>query len=207
MAVTLKTPLGAFTRSEFQRRLEELNSVVDALTEGTFGPKFEERELALLGHSFGALTCSVLAGLPVRELEAPRARDFGALVALSPYGDSFPTRRLGIEVEGFQNLASPVLFMSGSKDELFTLGKGSKTHLEPFRLLRERADCRHVVVGNTRHGNFSEMFGWVRLETRVMVNSTVTAFLQAQLLECPDCRDYLENRLSLAAFEYDSWAL
>lgn len=206
-ATVLKTPLGAFTRREFKRRIEELEAALEALEEGTWGTRFEPCRIALGGHSFGALTSCVLAGLPVRGMELHPARKFGALVALSPYGDSFPTRRLGIEVQGFERLTTPVLFMSGSKDELFTLGKGSKAHLEPFQLARHAPGRRHVVVGDTRHGNFSEVFGWMKRETKMMVNSTVTAFLDCHLSRSEEAATYLEEQLPIAAFEHGSWAL
>lgn len=206
LATVLKTPLGAFTKGELQRRLEELQTALQAAGEGRWQRSYSDLEIALGGHSFGALTCCVLAGLPVKEgLQLPR-RQFGALVALSPYGDSFPSRRLGIEVQGFDALTVPMLFMSGSKDELFTLGKGHRTHLEPFQLARQAANRRHVIVGGTRHGNFSEVFGWMKKETKVMVNSTVTAFLDSHLQERQAAREYLDEQLALAAFEYGSWA-
>lgn len=206
-ATVLKTPLGAFTKREMKRRVEELESVLGALYSGVWGADFEPQQIALGGHSFGALTACVLAGLPMSDLEARDARPFGALVALSPYGDSFPTRRLGIDVKGFESLTSPVLFMSGSKDELFTLGKGSRAHLEPYRLARSATNRRHVVVGDTRHGNFSEVFGWVKRETKCMVNSTVTAFLDCHLRDSDEARNYLADQLPMAAFEHGSWAL
>lgn len=207
-ATVFKTPLGAFTRRELKRRLEELEAVLDALEAGAWGTRFEASRIALGGHSFGALTSCVLAGLPVKDIAGVnQARKFGALIALSPYGDSFPTRRLGIEVQGFERLTTPVLFMSGSKDELFTLGKGSRAHLEPFRLARRAVNRRHVVVGDTRHGNFSEVFGWMKRETKMMVNSTVTAFLDCHLGGSKEAATYLAEQLPLAAFEHGSWAL
>ena len=206
IAVATRTPLGAFTRSELGHRVREMESVIFALESGELGFLPAEGQMALGGHSFGALTACVLAGLPAEGLELQReSYSAQALVALSPYGDSFPTRSMGIDPDGFSELSHPVLFMSGTRDELFTLGKGSKTHLEPFKISGAQ-EKRHVVVGKTRHGSFSEIFGWVRKETRVMVNSSVAAFLDTHLLDNPESREYLETGLALAAFEYESWA-
>jgi dienelactone hydrolase len=203
--VATRTPLGAFTRSEFLVRIKEMETVLFALESGELGFLGKPGQVALAGHSYGALTCCVLAGLPAEGISLEREYDVPALIALSPYGDSFPTRRLGIDTKGFEKLPQPVLFMSGTRDDMFTLGKGSKTHLEPFKLSGSQ-DKRHVMVGKTRHGSFSEIFGWVKRETKVMVNSSVTAFLDTHLLAQSESRDYLANKLPLAAFEYNSWA-
>lgn len=205
LAVAWKTPLGAFTRTEFSTRVKEMETVLAALENGELGVCAQPGRVALAGHSFGALTCCVVAGIPARYVTLRRKYDISALVALSPYGDSFPTRMLGIDSQGFEHLPQPVLFMSGTRDELFTLGKGFKAHLEPFKISR-RPDKRHILVGKSRHGSFSQVFGWVRKETRVMVNSSVTAFLDTHLLDNPESRDYLVNKLPLAAYEYGSWA-
>lgn len=204
-ACWLKTPLGAFNKNELRRRVGELELVLKDVLNGRFPVPVREDQIALGGHSFGALTCCILAGLPAPGIEIEREYPVGAVVALSPYGDSFPTRRLGIDVNGFAKVRPPVLYMSGSRDELFTLGKGARAHLEPF-YASEGKDDHHVVIGRARHGHFSEFLGRVRRETKAMVNSSVTAFLDAHLLGLKESEQYLREQLSLAAFEFDSWA-
>jgi hypothetical protein len=184
--------------------VEEVETVLQAVLENRIGQPPRNGKFALIGHSFGALTNCVVAGLPAEGTKPSRSYPIDALVALSPYGNSFPTQRLGIDPSGFRSLPQPTLFVSGTRDELFTLGRGCKAHLEPF-LLSPSPEKKHVMVGGTRHGNFSEVFGWVRPQTKVMVNSTTTAFLDAHLLGLEHPRNYLDGELSLVAFEHESW--
>lgn len=206
LATAFRTPLGAFTLAEFSQRVAELERALEAAFGGELPVPIDPEKIALGGHSFGALTSCLMAGLRSQSVSPKRYYPLKALVALSPYGDSFPARRLGIDVDSYNSITLPVLFMSGTRDELFTFGKGHKTHLEPFRLVGS-TEKHHVVIGKTRHGSFSELFGWVRKETRVMVNSTLTAFLDTHLKEDEHSRSYLRQELAQAAFEFSSWAL
>lgn len=206
LGATLRTPLGAFTRSELKRRIAEVELTLEALVEGRFGFCPRDGKICLAGHSFGALTNGLLAGLRAKGIDITGKYPVNALVVLSPYGNSFPTQRLGIDPASFGNLKMPVLFVSGTKDDLWTLGKGARSHLEPY-LVCQSPIKTHLLIGGTKHGNFSEICGWVRHNTKVMVNSTVTAFLDAHLLESADSLNYLNKELSLVAFEHGSWVL
>lgn len=203
-AVALKTPLGAFSRTELKRRTAELSACVQALNDGRWEVK--ANGLCLMGHSFGALTCGMFAGLRADDVRVELPLDVDALVILSPYGNSFPTQRLGIDPQSFRDIVVPTLFASGSKDDLWTLGRGSRCHLEPFMLCRSEVKS-HLLIGGTRHGHFSEVLGWVRRDTKVMVNSTVAAFLDAHLKGEQTARSYLQVQLPLVAFEHGSWVL
>lgn len=204
LAAATKTPLGAFTRVELGRRVKEMESSLAALFDGQLGFLPKGERVSLMGHSFGALTACVMAGLPTQDVAPTQLYPVEALVALSPYGDSFPTRRLGISLEGFKSLEHPVLFVSGSRDNLFTLGKGPGTHLEPFHVCQS-GEKIHLVIGGTRHGNFSQLCGWVKSATKTMVNSSVVAFLDTHLLGLEESRSYLDSELSMVAFEHGSW--
>ena len=204
-AVALKTPLGAFTRTELRRRLDELSATLEALERGTWDAPRCGR-LCLMGHSFGALTCSLFAGLRAQGIEVRSPSSVDSLIILSPYGNSFPTQRLGIEPESFRELKAPTLFISGTKDDLWTLGRGSRGHLEPY-LLCQAPVKTHLLIGGTRHGHFSEIFGWVRRDTKIMVNSTVAAFLDAHMKAETAGVQYLESHLPLVALEHGSWVL
>ena len=206
LGAALRTPLGAFTRTELRQRISEVELTLEALFEGRFGFCPQEGKVCLAGHSFGALTNGLLAGLRAKGIEVAGKYPVKALVVLSPYGNSFPTQRLGIDPASFGNLSMPVLFVSGTKDDLWTLGKGARSHLEPYLVCRSPIKS-HLLIGGTKHGNFSEIFGWVRHDTKVMVNSTVTAFLDAHLLDNADSLNYLNKELSLVAFEHGSWVL
>lgn len=206
LGVTLKTPLGAFTRAELKRRLEEMEHTMGALLDGAAPSRPAEGTFCLAGHSFGALTCAMLAGLQSPGLVLPAGLPVRALVVLSPYGNSFPTQRLGIDPSSFGEVSAPTLFVSGSRDDLFTLGKGPGSHLEPY-LSGPTENRAHLVIGDTKHGHFSEIFGWVKSRTRTMVCSTTHAFLDAHFKGDPASRHYLERELRLVAFDHGSWAL
>ena len=160
----------------------------------------------MMGHSFGALTSGLFAGLKADTVEVNVPRAVDTLIVLSPYGNSFPTQRLGIDPQSFGNLVQPTLFVSGTKDDLWTLGKGSRSHLEPYMKCQAPVKS-HLLIGGTRHGHFSEVFGWVRRDTRIMVNSTITAFLDAHMMGQTRGLDYLQKQLPLVAFEHGSWVL
>ncbi|MFA7480032.1 MAG: hypothetical protein WC314_05960 [Vulcanimicrobiota bacterium] len=205
-AVALKTPFGAFTRVELRRRVAELRGTLLALESNRWGFRPAEGQLCLMGHSFGALTSALFAGLSAAGIEVDSPLPVDALVMLSPYGNSFPTQRLRIDPASFSDLIQPTLFISGTQDDLWTLGKGSRSHLEPYFRCQSPVKS-HLLIGGTRHGHFSEILGWVRRDTKIMVNSTVTAFLDAHLLDRSEGLDYLENQLSMVAFEHGSWVL
>lgn len=205
-AVALKTPFGAFTRTELRRRTAELTATVEALEDGRWGVRPAEGRLCMMGHSFGALTSGLFAGLKASTVDVSPPLPVDALIVLSPYGNSFPTQRLGIDPHSFGNMIQPTLFVSGTKDDLWTLGKGSRSHLEPYMKCRACVKS-HLLIGGTRHGHFSEVFGWVRRDTRIMVNSTITAFLDAHLVGDSRGLSYLQTQLPLVAFEHGSWVL
>jgi dienelactone hydrolase len=205
-AVALKTPLGAFSRTELRRRISELTATLDALSQRRWEIWPSPGQVCMMGHSFGALTCGMFAGLRARSIEVSPPLSVDALIILSPYGNSFPTQRLGIDPGSFRDLSAPTLFVSGTKDDLWTLGRGSRGHLEPY-LLCQAPVKSHLLIGGTRHGHFSEVLGWVRRDTKIMVNSTVTAFLDAHLRAESAGVRYLESHLPLVAFEHGSWVL
>lgn len=203
-AVAWKTPIGAFTGLELRYRVLEVERALATLKDDSYKLRVDPDKIGLMGHSFGALTSCVVAGLPARDVRPSEDHSVRALVALSPYGNSFPTQRLGIPLDGFKDLSQPTLFVSGTRDNLFTLGKGPSVHLEPF-LMSGARDKKHLVIGGVRHGNFSEIFGWVKIAVRTMLNSSITAFLDAHLLGKDEAKRYLEEELALAAFHYGSW--
>lgn len=213
-AVFTRTPLGAFTQRELLNRVNDIRLTLSLLEDGRLPShllaRAEPERMALVGHSFGAMTAQAIAGVPVhdnegRPLELADSR-FQAFIGMSPFGDCFPTRRLGFDLSNYGKITRPCLFMSGDKDDLFTLGKGAQTHLGPFQKVAS-AIRYHVLIGNTRHADFSEILGVVRKQTSQVVNSTSTAFLDAYLKENSEARDYLENGLQSAVRRYQSWAL
>lgn len=213
-AVIARTPLGAFTQKELLNRVGDIRLAVTLLEQARFPQHLSTRadlsRLALIGHSFGALTAQAVGGVPVLDNSGQRLdildNRFGAFIGMSPFGDSFPSRRLGFDLGSYHEFQRPVLFMSGDKDDLFTLGKGAQAHLGPFQKVASE-DRYHVLIGNTRHADFSELFGRIRKQTVQVVNSTSIAFLDAVLRECREAREYLDCGLQSAVRRHQSWAL
>lgn len=213
LAVFRRTPFGAFSRRELLTRISEVSLAVQLLQNGRLPDHICRRadrdRLALVGHSFGALTVQAVAGVPVLDpagqqlpLGDPR---FRAFVCMSPYGDSFPAQRLGMTAEGYARIDRPILFMSGDRDDLWTVGRGPNTHLGPYRWVSS-AHRYHLLISDTKHSDFSEVLGRIKKRTATMVNSTTVAFLDAYCGEDPEARRYLRHDLQVVASLYQSWA-
>jgi predicted dienelactone hydrolase len=213
LAVFRRTPFGAFSRKELLVRVSEVRLAVSLLDEdrlpGHICRRADKQRVGLVGHSFGALTILAVAGVPVLDpsgqpLPLDDAR-FRAFVCMSPYGDSFPAQRLGMTASGYARIERPILFMSGDRDDLWTVGRGPHTHLGPYHWV-STPDRYHLLISDTKHSDFSEILGRIKKRTATMVNSTTTAFLDAYLREDDSARHYLRHQLPLAASLYQSWA-
>lgn len=213
LAVFRRTPLAAFSRQELAIRVAEVQLSLDLLSDDRLPAHICRRanpnRAALVGHSFGALTIQAVAGVPILDADGSvmplQDQRFQAFVCMSPYGDAFPARRLGMTQEGYARIDRPVLFMSGDRDDLWTVGRGPNVHLRPYRWVGS-AERFHVLVGDTKHSDFSQVLGRVKKHTATMVNSTTTAFLDAYLGDDPGARHYLRHDLPEAASLYRSWA-
>lgn len=213
LAVFRRTPLGAFSRKELSVRVSEVRLALDLLhfekLPSHICRRADKDNAALVGHSFGALTIQAVAGVPVLDPHGEQSplRDerFRAFVCMSPYGDSFPAARLGMTQQGYANIDKPILFMSGDRDDLWTVGRGPATHLKPYRWVTSQ-DRYHLLIGDTCHSDFSQILGRIKPNTALMVNSSTTAFLDSYLKEIPEARQYLRDDLAVAASLYRSWA-
>lgn len=212
-AVFRRSPLGAFSRGELLARISEIHLALSLLEEQRLPEhllaKGDPERVALVGHSFGALTIQALAGVPVLgpqgdelPLSDPR---FRAFVCMSPYGEAFPAQRLGMKASGYAQIDRPILFMSGDRDDLWTVGRGPHAHLWPYRWVATE-ERYHLLIGDTRHSDFSEIFGYIKAHTATMVNSTTVAFLDAYLREEEAARRYLREDFALAAYRHRCWA-
>jgi predicted dienelactone hydrolase len=208
-----RTPLGAFSQRELAVRVSEVGLAYELVESGRLPAHLCRRcdisRTALVGHSFGALTLHALAGVPVQDPSGQEVclRDsrYRAFISMSPYGDAFPAQRLGMTQQGYASVDRPILFMSGDRDDLWTVGRGPNTHLGPYRWV-STPDRYHLLIGDTRHSDFSEVLGLIKKRTATMVNSTATAFLDAYLRDDRAARDYLRHELPVAASHYQSWA-
>jgi predicted dienelactone hydrolase len=214
-AVLTRTPVFTFTQGELQERVADIKYTLDMVESGDrrlptkLTDSADTTRVALAGHSFGAITAMAMAGAEVKDEDGhpiPLGDErLDAFIAMSPYGDSLPSHLVGLDVETYDNITKPVLYLSGSKDGLFTLGKGPTVHSGPFQ--KTGTDEKyHVVIGGTRHAEFAQVIGILDRRTVEMTESTSTAFLDAHLKKDADARDYLCEQLPAVARTRDSWA-
>lgn len=212
-AVFRRTPFGAFSRRELSVRVAEVILALELLQKERLPAhlcrRADPERAALVGHSFGALTLQAVAGVPVVDAEGrPLALSdprFQAFIAMSPYGDSFPAKRLGMTAQGYSKIDRPILFMSGDRDDLWTVGRGPNTHLRPFEWVAS-SERYHLLIGGTKHSDFSQLMGLIKQRTATMVNSTATAFLDCYLKGDEGARRYLREDWQVAAAHLQSWA-
>ena len=205
-------PLATFQQSELVDRGKDVTFCLDRLEEGKVKTdvKPDMEHVGLAGHSFGALTAQAMAGLP---LQAHDGHHFAigderidAFVAMSPYGDSAPSRLLGLDVNGYDHVDQPIMYLSGSRDTLFTMGRGAKTHLTPY-YRTPGPDKYHVLVGGARHEEFAQVLGQLDRNLATMVNSSTTAFFDAYLRDDPAASHYLHDELGEVALAHRSTAM
>lgn len=214
-AVLTRTPVLTFTQGELKHRVADIKYTLDmvqnkderlpeALTDSA-----DIKHVALAGHSFGAITAVAMAGTDVVDEHGKKVpvydRRIDAFIAMSPYGDSLPSHLAGLDVETYDDIKKPMLYLSGSKDGLFTLGKGPHVHTKPFEDTGTD-EKYHVVIGGTRHAEFAQVIGLFDRRTAEMTDSTSTAFLDAYLKNDKDAKSYLTDELPGVARTRDSWA-
>lgn len=214
-AVLTRTPIFTFTQDELKERVADIKYTLDmvesqdtrlpaALTDSA-----DMERVALAGHSFGAITALAMAGTDVKDDKGKNVpvadKRIDAFIAMSPYGDSLPSHLAGLDVETYDDIKKPILYLSGSKDGLFTLGKGPHVHTKPFE--DTGTDQKyHVVIGGTRHAEFAQVIGLFDRRTVEMTESTSAAFLDAYLKKDRKAQAYLTEELAGVARTRDSWA-
>jgi alpha-beta hydrolase superfamily lysophospholipase len=202
-----------FSQAELLDRGRDLSFCLDKLEAGSFGKEIGEKidleNVALAGHSFGALTAQAMAGVAVRDSEGKEIpvedERFDAFIAMSPYGDSLPTHLLGMDPETYSRMDKPFLSLSGDLDSLFTGREGPEVHLDPFHGAGS-PNKYHVVIGNTFHASFAQVFGLLG-PTKDMTCSTSLAFLDANLKNDAEGASYLADDLQKVARTHNSIAL
>jgi predicted dienelactone hydrolase len=211
-AVLTKTPLGTFNRSELIDRTHDVSFALDKMESGELPEEVTRQadmnQVGLAGHSFGALTAEAMAGVNVKDgdkrLKLGDER-VDAFVAISGYGDAFPSRLLGLDAGTYDQVDQPILFVAGEKDTLFTLGKGAEVHTEPFHQIAT-SEAGAVVVGGTRHNDFGQVFGYANKDAADLTRSSTLAFFDAQLKGDSRARSYLVDDLPKVAASWDSQA-
>lgn len=214
-AVLTRTPVFTFTQSELKHRVADIKYTLDMVQNKDkrlpedLTDSANISKVALAGHSFGAITAVAMAGTDVKDDNGKKVRvddrRIDAYIAMSPYGDSLPSHLAGLDVETYDDIKKPILYLSGSKDGLFTLGKGPTVHTKPFE--DTGTDKKyHVVIGGTRHAEFAQVVGLFDRRTVEMTESTSTAFLDAHLKGDREAERYLSEDLAGIARTRESWA-
>lgn len=202
----IKTPgINIFSQNELIDRGKDVSFALDLLKQGKLPPEVSEKvdldNVALAGHSFGALTAQALAGVEVTDHEGhkvPIIDDrFDAYIAMSPYGDSLPTHLLGMNPKTFEKIEKPLLTISGDHDRLFTGAEGPRVHRDTFNGASSNHKY-HLEIDKTLHASFAQVFGVVGV-TAAMTNSTSLAFLDAHLQGSEKAHDYLVEELPKVA--------
>lgn len=214
-AVLKKSPLFTFTQGELKERAADIDFTLDLVERKDKGlPKAltdsaDMGRVALAGHSFGGITAVTMAGAQVKDRQGHKVpledKRIDAFISMSPYGDSLPSHLLGVDVNTYDQIDQPILYLSGEKDGLFTLGKGPTVHSGPFQATGTD-EKYHLVIGGTRHAEFAQMVGLIDGTTVEMTNSTSTAFLDAYLKKDQTAKGYLSEELPEVARTRDSWA-
>lgn len=205
--------LNIFSQKELIDRGKDVSFALDLLQDGKLSKEISEKvdleNVALAGHSFGALTAQAMAGVVVKDhegKEVPIQDDrFDAFIGMSPYGDSLPTHLLGMDPSTFDRIEKPLLTLSGDIDRLFTGTKGAKVHLDTFHGASSEHKY-HVVIDKTLHAAFAQMYGLIGV-TAALTNSTSMAFLDANLKGDKKAHDYLVDDLAKVAHSHKSVAL
>lgn len=212
-AFLTKTPIWSFTQEELVERSEDVSFCLDLLEKGGLPKEICENvdleKVALAGHSFGALTTTAMAGMVTNDengkpIEMKDDR-IDAFIAMSPYGDALPTKVLGMDIETYDQIEQPILFMNGEQDQLFTLGKGAKVHSLPYQEASSE-DKYQVVVGGAYHVSFAQVVGLADPDTVDITKSTSVAFLDAHLCGQAEAKSYLADDLARVARSRDSLA-
>lgn len=212
-AVLTKT-LSSFSQDELVARKNDISFSLDLLDGGqlpaSITKQADKENVAVAGHSFGALTAQAMAGLTTengdgQKLDLSDDR-VDAYIAMSPYGDSAPTHLLGMDVGSYDQIEQPIMYMSGEKDRTFTLGKGPKVHLQPYQDTASE-DKYHLQIGGARHLDFGQVVGWADPTTANLTKSTSVAFLDAHLKQEEPAQAYLADDLPRVASSWDSVAL
>ncbi|MFA7480424.1 MAG: alpha/beta fold hydrolase [Vulcanimicrobiota bacterium] len=201
--------LNIFSRQELVDRGKDVSFALDLLEQGKLpevGDKVDLENVALAGHSFGALTAQAMAGVTVTDgkgNEVPVEDDrFDAYIAMSPYGDSPPTRILGMQPETYDKIEKPLLTISGEYDWFMTGIKGPRVHRDTFQGASS-VHKYHLEIDKALHVSFAQVFGLVGI-TAAMTRSTSLAFLDAHLQGDAAAQDYLLEDLTEVARSHNS---
>lgn len=204
--------LKIFSQKELVERTRDVSYVLDLVDNKVLPERItaqaDMENVALAGHSFGALTAQAMAGVDVVDKHGTEAavedERIDAFIGMSPYGDSLPTHLLGMDPKSYKKIEKPLLTLSGDHDRIFTGTEGPNVHLDTFNGASSEHKY-HVVIDKTMHASFGQVFGLIGI-TAAVANSTSMAFLDSTLKQDEAAHQYLLNDLSKVALSHDCHA-
>lgn len=162
--------------AEWENRARDISFIIDSL------PVLEERypelkgrmdhsRVGVGGHSYGAFTAMLLAGVRsnviTRSLADPRVR---AVIAMSPPGTSV---KLGLTRDSFRDVNVPMLYMTGTEDRGLAEAETPEWRREPFEF-GPTGDQYLVVISGARHATFTGRMLPPREELRIPEPTSAT---------------------------------
>ena len=204
--------LKIFSQKELLERTKDVSYVLDLVEKKVLPERITEQadmeNVALAGHSFGALTAQAMAGVDVVNKKGAEAavedERIDAFIGMSPFGDSLPTHLLGMDPKSYSKIEKPLLTLSGDHDRIFTGTEGPNVHLDTFYGASSEHKY-HVVIDKTMHVSFGQVFGLVGI-TAAVANSTSMAFLDSTLKHDKAAHKYLQSDLPEVALSHDCHA-
>lgn len=160
---------------QWRDRAADLRLVIDSLRDlETRFPELQEKmdraQLAVAGHSYGAFTALLAAGMrtfsnPPMQMADPRIK---AVIAMSPQG---PAANRGLTAQSWSDVRVPVMFMTGSLDRGAAETEDAAWRRQAFEN-SPAGDKYFVLIQGARHSSFTgtSMAGFDVQRPAVMTN-------------------------------------
>lgn len=181
---------------QWRDRVADIRLIIDNLAdlENRFPElryKVDASRIGVGGHSYGALTAMMIAG--VNGAADPRVK---AILAMSPQG---PAANRGLTQQSWASLRVPAMFMTGSQDRGGAEGEDPNWRKQAFDL-SPAGDKYFVLIEGARHTTFtgrsSATFEVTSTDSTVMTTNPNTGRQQVQQQAGPNqaSRTFLNDR-------------
>jgi predicted dienelactone hydrolase len=143
--------------ADWENRARDISFIIDSLAvlEDRYPElkgRMDHTRVGVGGHSYGAFTAMLLAGVRstaiAKSLADPRVR---AVIAMSPPGTSV---KLGLTRDSFRDVKIPMLYMTGTEDRGLAESETPDWRREPFEY-GPTGDQYLVVISGARHATFT----------------------------------------------------
>lgn len=174
-------------------RLDEIESRVAGLRSGTGEGRISRTQIAMAGHSAGALTTQMVAGVrnrfgplgPGGRWGDPRIRAF---VPISGQGRGV----IGLNEDSWKPVTIPMLTVTGSLDTAAVGKETPESRRHPFEFSTPTGRKHLLWVEGARHNSWQSPAPAER-PTVLAFHSAVTAFLDANLKNDPEASGWLNT--------------